>query len=247
MVAGLLVLRRSGSPFRAHERSSVYVRLVVTLLVWTAFIGALIFGAAGTLNWPAGWAYLFLSYGLGLPISVTLGRHDPELLRARLGGPFAQGQPGWDKVLLPVIMLVYLGWLGLMPLDAVRFRLSHVPVFLQCLGGLCLACAMWWIHLTLRENPYAAPVVKVQRERGHHVVDTGPYAVVRHPMYAIGTLYFLSAPLLLGSWYGLALVPLLTALFAVRAVLEERTLMRELPGYAEYAVRVRYRFLPLVW
>ncbi len=225
----------------------MYVKLVAALAVWSALTGAIMFGSAGTAAWPAGWAFLFATYGLGLPIGITLGRREPGLLRERLAGPFQRGQPGWDKALLPLFMLTYFGWLALMALDAVRFGLSHVPLWVQCLGGAGVLCAIGSIYLTLRANPFAAPVVKIQRERGQRVIDTGPYGVVRHPMYAGGTLYFFSIPLLLGSWYGLALVPVLTALLAVRAVFEERTLMRELEGYARYAARVRYRFLPLVW
>ena len=225
----------------------MYVRLVAALVAWCTLSAALMFGAAGTAAWPAGWAFLFATYGLGLPVGVALGRHDPGLLRERLAGPLQRGQLGWDKALIPVIMLFFFGWLGSMALDAVRFGLSHVPIWLQALGGLGVLCSVWSIYLALRENPFAAPVVKIQRERGQRVIASGPYRIVRHPMYAGGALYFLSTPLLLGSWYGLAAAPVLIGLFAVRAVLEERTLTRELEGYAAYATRVRYRFLPLIW
>jgi protein-S-isoprenylcysteine O-methyltransferase Ste14 len=90
-------------------------------------------------------------------------------------------------------------------------------------------------------------VVKIARERGHRVVSTGPYACVRHPMYAGALLFFVGTPLLLGSWYGLAVTPVLIVVLAARAVMEERTLAEELPGYREYAQRVRYRFIPGVW
>jgi protein-S-isoprenylcysteine O-methyltransferase Ste14 len=89
--------------------------------------------------------------------------------------------------------------------------------------------------------------VKIQKERGHKVVSDGPYAVVRHPMYAGALLLFVATPLLLGSWWGLAMVPILVVLMGTRAVMEERTLARELDGYAEYATRVRYRLIPTVW
>jgi hypothetical protein len=96
--------------------------------------------------------------------------------------------------------------------------------------------------LAFRENSYAAPVVKIARERGHRVVSTGPYACVRHPMYAGALLFFVGTPLLLGSWYGLAATPVLIVVLAARALMEERTLAEELPGYREYAQRVRYSF-----
>ncbi len=225
----------------------MYAKLFGALAVWSALTAAILFGAAGTVAWPAGWAFVLATFGLGVPIGISLGRREPGLLRERLAGPLQPGQPAWDKVLVLLVILCFSGWLGFMALDAVRFGLSHVPGWVQCLGGLGVLCAIWAIYQALLANPFAAPVVKLQRERGQRVIATGPYAFVRHPMYAGGVLYFISIPLLLGSWYGLALVPVLVALFAVRAVFEERTLLQGLEGYASYAARVRYRFVPHVW
>jgi protein-S-isoprenylcysteine O-methyltransferase Ste14 len=106
---------------------------------------------------------------------------------------------------------------------------------------------MWLSMRVLMANSYAAPVVKVQKERGHTVVSTGPYAYVRHPMYASVILFAVGVPLLLGSWWGLFASPLLILVLAVRAVKEERMLAAELEGYADYAARVRYRLVPLLW
>ena len=105
------------------------------------------------------------------------------------------------------------------------------------------AFIMW----VFRENSFAAPVVKVQSDRDHHVVSTGPYALVRHPMYSGITLFFVGVPLLLGSWWGVAIALLFIVLFAIRTRIEERALIDGLPGYADYAARVRYRLLPGVW
>jgi protein-S-isoprenylcysteine O-methyltransferase Ste14 len=99
----------------------------------------------------------------------------------------------------------------------------------------------------MRENSFAAPVIRLQTERGHRVVSTGPYALVRHPMYSGSVLFFVGAPLLLGSWWGVAMSPLLVLLFAGRIVIEERALTAGLPGYADYTARVRYRLVPGVW
>jgi protein-S-isoprenylcysteine O-methyltransferase Ste14 len=110
---------------------------------------------------------------------------------------------------------------------------------------LCLGSYLVW--LTFKTNSYAAPVIKIQKERGHRVVTTGPYAYVRHPMYAGAVLFMVGAPLLLGSWLGLLAAVLFIVLIGVIAVLEERTLKAELEGYAEYASRVRYRLVPRVW
>jgi protein-S-isoprenylcysteine O-methyltransferase Ste14 len=139
------------------------------------------------------------------------------------------------------------GWLVLMALDAVRFRWSQVPLWAQALGAILIALCMYMAYLVFRENSFAAPTVKMQTERGHRVVTSGPYAYVRHPMYAGALLYFIGTPLLLGSWYGLAAAPLMVAILAVRAVKEERMLAEELAGYRGYAARVRYRLVPWVW
>jgi protein-S-isoprenylcysteine O-methyltransferase Ste14 len=105
------------------------------------------------------------------------------------------------------------------------------------------AFIMW----VFRENSFAAPVVKVQSARAHRVVSTGPYALVRHPMYSGIMLFFVGVPLLLGSWWGVAIALLFIVLFAIRARIEERALIDGLPGYADYAARVRYRLVPGVW
>ena len=96
-------------------------------------------------------------------------------------------------------------------------------------------------------QPSVLQCISAERERGHRVVSTGPYRYVRHPMYAGAIFFFLGTPLVLGSWCGLALAPLMVAVLAVRAVLEERMLAAELAGYADYAARVRYRLIPLIW
>ena len=110
-----------------------------------------------------------------------------------------------------------------------------------------ITATMYIGYLSFRENTFAAPVVKIQAERGHRVVTTGPYAHVRHPMYSGTMLFFAGTPLLLGSWWGVVLAPLFVLLFAIRAGIEERALLAGLPGYADYTARVRYRLLPGIW
>jgi len=174
-------------------------------------------------------------------------RHDPGLLEERLGSLIQRGQKGWDKLFMVPMLAIWLGWLVLMGLDAGRYHWSSVPLYAQALGFVLLCLASYLVWLTLRANSFAAPVIKIQKERGHKVVSTGPYAYVRHPMYAGVLLFILGAPLLLGSWWGLLAGALIIVLIGVRAVLEERMLTAELEGYAEYAERVRYRLVPRVW
>jgi protein-S-isoprenylcysteine O-methyltransferase Ste14 len=210
-------------------------------------IGLVLFGSAGTLRWAVGWVYLAESHLGGLMIGLWLARYNPGLLAERLRPPVQRAQKKWDKILLSIMLVLWFGWLALMAADAVRFQISHVPAWLQVLGALAVAISMYLVFLVFRANPFAATVVKIQEERGHSVITTGPYRLVRHPMYAGIIPYLLGVPLLLGSWLGLALAPLLIVVLGIRALLEERALRAELEGYDAYAAEVRYRLVPHIW
>ena len=216
-------------------------------LISLVFLGVVLFGAAGTLNWPQAWVYLAFTAALSFAGGIWLARHDPDLLNERLGALIQREQKTWDQLLMVAMLALWTGWLILIGLDAGRYRWSQVPLALQGAGFVLLCLGSYLVWLTLKANSYAAPVVKIQKERGHLVVTTGPYAYVRHPMYAGALLVIAGAPLLLGSWWGLAAGAGLVLVIAMRAVLEEQTLMAELAGYADYAARVRYRLVPHLW
>ncbi|SIT45269.1 conserved membrane hypothetical protein [Paraburkholderia ribeironis] len=223
-------------------------RLIVQTVLSLAVMGALLFGAAGTFAWPAAWWFLIEIGVLSLWMGLWLARHDPGLLAERLA-PFVQGrQTRWDRLFMIAAGLLWCGWLIVMGLDAMRFRWSApLPVALVSLGALCVFLCIFMCRFVFRANSYAAPVVKVQTERGHKVIDTGPYAYVRHPMYAAALLMFVGMPLMLGSWWGLALAPVMACAIGWRAVREERLLAAQLDGYKAYMTRVRYRFVPHIW
>ncbi len=221
--------------------------LVIKTLIWLAAMAALLFVPAGTIWWPQAWVFLVELAVTGLLISGWLYVHDPALLAQRMASPVQREQAGWDRIFMICVLLLFCAWLAVMGLDAVRFRASHVPVWAQVAGAGSILVSHYVFWLVFRANSYAAPVVKVQTERGHAIATSGPYAHVRHPMYAGAIPLLIGIPLLLGSWYGLALAPVLVVAFAIRAVLEERTLQAQLPGYADYAARVRCRFVPLIW
>jgi protein-S-isoprenylcysteine O-methyltransferase Ste14 len=223
------------------------VRLVVNTAAWIAIMGALLFGAAGTVHWPAAWAFLAEMAVLGTGSGLWLARHDPALLEERLSVFVQRGQTHWDQVFMVCAGFGWTAWLVLMGLDAQRFHWSAVPSSLQALGGAGMAVSIVFVCFVFRENSFASPVVKIQRERGHRVIDTGPYAFVRHPMYSGAIVYLAGMALLLGSWWGLACVPLITAGLGYRAVREEGVLAAQLPGYDAYVARVRYRLIPYVW
>ena len=222
-------------------------RLVQKSLAGLALMLVLLFVPAGTLTWPAGWIFL-LEFSLASAlITRWLLRHDPALLEERMKPLIQREQKPWDRRLMAVFLLLWCAWFVVMSLDAVRFGWSEVPLWLQALGAVAIAISMYIMFLIMRANSFAVPVVKIQAERGHRVISDGPYAIVRHPMYGGTLLLVAGIPLLLGSWWGLAFAPVIILLFAIRAVMEERTLMAELPGYADYATRVRYRMIPGVW
>ena len=212
-----------------------------------AVIAVALFLAAGTVVWPAGWAFLVLFFAFTVAISRWLLRHNPGLLTERMTGIGKPDQKTWDKVFYAAANVVFLAWLILMPLDAVRFRWSHMPGWLQGVGAVLLLGSFYLFFLTFRENPYASAAVRIQSERGQRVITTGPYHYVRHPMYAAGIPFAVGTNLLLGSWYGLLMGFIFLGGIAWRAVQEEGVLRAGLPGYAEYMAQVRYRFIPYVW
>ena len=227
--------------------ANLLVRLVVQSAIWLSIMGLLLFLAAGDWRWRQAWAFLAIFAVGSVVFSIWLLRRDPALLASRIGPLVQRGQPVWDKVFLVTFILVWCAWLVLMALDAQRWRTSEMPVLLNVLGAVLVIAGFVATLWVFRENTFAAPVVRVQAERAHRVIDTGPYAVVRHPMYASALLYLLGMPLLLGSWYGLLAVPFFVLGLAPRAVLEERLLEKDLPGYGDYMSRVRYRLVPGIW
>ena len=223
------------------------VKVWLTLALEALIFSALLFGAAGTIRWLAGWAYLILFFVGALWITLLLARHDPALLAERMKLPVQKGQPFWDRILILPMIIAWCAWLVLMGLDAVRFRWSVMPLWLQCAGGALIVLSFWMIARVYRENPFLTAVVKIQTERGHRVISTGPYAAVRHPLYAAMLIYLPANALLLGSWYGLAASFVLSGGLVFRTAMEDRELRRGLAGYTEYAAQVRYRLIPFVW
>ena len=213
--------------------------------IFVAFALAL-FLPAGTLVWHAGWIFLALFFSFYLAVTIWLYHHNPGLLQERMRLRTSD-QLAWDKVLFPLLMIIPFAWLMFMSFDAVRFHWSPLPVWLEIVGVVVLVCSFYLLFLTFRENAYLSPVVRIQEERGHTVVSTGPYHYVRHPMYAAMLVFVVGTSLLLGSGYGILLALLFMVVLARRAVLEERTLREELHGYAAYMTQVKYRLIPYVW
>jgi protein-S-isoprenylcysteine O-methyltransferase Ste14 len=225
-------------------------RMIAKLLLqntgFVAVMGVLLLVSAGTLHWPGAWTFLAISLVLGPAFGFWLAKTDPGLLAERMRLTARDEQPAADKKFMPAIVAAVVIWFVVMGIDR-RFHPSEASFVLQALGLamylLSMVCIMW----VFRENSFAAPVVKLQAERGQHVISTGPYAWVRHPMYSSSMLFFIGVPLLLGSWWGVAMLPVFIVLFAIRMRIEERTLIAGLPGYADYRTHVRYRLVPGLW
>ena len=222
-------------------------QLVLRIIGLAVALGVALFGGAGSLAWPSGWAFLALFLAFVVALSLWLLRANVGLLEERMTGIGRADQKQWDKLLMGLAALAFFAWLALMGLDAVRFHWSEVPRGLRGLGAALLVGAMVLFFLTFRENAFLSPAVRVQSERGQTVVSTGPYRYVRHPMYTAFIALTAGAALFLGSWYGLLGCVPLAALVAVRATLEEHTLSRELAGYDDYVRRVRHRLIPFIW
>ncbi|MFQ5519483.1 MAG: methyltransferase family protein [Mariprofundus sp.] len=220
--------------------------LVIRFVVTFGLMALCFFGSAGTLYWPEAWACIVLQLTISLTMTFWLQQHDPELLKSRTSY-FKPGLHGSDKLFAGLFMVGFIPYLILPGLDAMRFGWSDVPFPVQLAGFAGYVWSMWLIFRVMQVNSFASPVVEVQKKRHHSVIDTGPYARVRHPMYSgfIGSLLFL--PLALGSWWGLLPGLLIALNFLIRISFEEQTLCAELEGYAEYCERVRFRLLPGVW
>ncbi|MCC8938732.1 hypothetical protein CI1B_68060 [Bradyrhizobium ivorense] len=224
--------------------------MIAKLLLQNTFfvigMGALLFATAGTLHWPGAWTYLIASAVIGPACGLWLARIDPALLAERMRLTGREAQPAADKVFMLALIIVVVLWFIAMGLER-RSGGADAGVALMLPGLALYLLSMALIMWVFRTNSFAVPVVKLQAERDHRVISTGPYALIRHPMYASIMLFFVGVPLLLGSWWGLLFTPLFFVLFAIRTAIEERTLLAGLKGYADYAARVRYRLVPGLW
>jgi protein-S-isoprenylcysteine O-methyltransferase Ste14 len=222
-------------------------KAVVQTFAATICAGLLLFLPAGTLAWPQAWIFLALFVGCSQAIGFWLLKTDPALLAERMKSPFGGDQKPRDRVVMGAILVGFCLWFVVMALDARRFGWSETPLWAEAIGAALILAAFWGWVTVLRANRFASTAVRLQPERGQTVISTGPYAVLRHPMYAYALLLMIGAPLLLGSLWGLAGMILFTPLLTLRVRGEEAMLMDGLPGYRTYAAKVRYRLLPGVW
>lgn len=222
-------------------------RTIAQTVFWLGSMALCLFLAAGNWQWAQAWVFLAIFFFGSLGFAAWLAPRDPALLKSRMEPLANKGQPLWDRVFLIGFIGIWYLWLIFMGFDAQRRHWSSLPVVMNVVGGLLIVLGFLATLAVFRANSFAAPQVRVQRDREQRVIDTGPYAIVRHPMYAAAILYLFGMPLLLGSAYGLLVPPLFIVGVSLRAIAEENKLARELPGYADYMMRVRWRLIPGVW
>ncbi len=220
-------------------------RIVLAVALAPVFIGVFLLLPAGGAGWTRGLAFIGVFALLQTAAVVCMWRMNPELLAARAS--FHKGTKRWDKVLLWFFAPAVLAVFPVAALDDGRFHWSSVPLWVSGFGYVLVVLGMSLLAWAASVNKFAEPTVRIQTDRGHYVIDTGPYAYVRHPWYVSAFLWLTGAPLAMGSWWALVPAGVALALLLLRTALEDRTLEAELPGYAEYARRVRYRLLPGVW
>jgi protein-S-isoprenylcysteine O-methyltransferase Ste14 len=223
-------------------------KVIAGVVVNAAFYALLLFVPACTLHWWRAWVFLAVTVVVMAWAVFSILPDNSDLFSQRAKGIIQKGQPLWDRVLVILLVVSYVGQIVFIPLDVFRFHLVPKPSGLVSLFGLALYVAGWWIMtLAMKVNPFAVPVVRLQEERHQRVIDTGVYAVMRHPMYTGFVPMVVGPALWLQSYVAalLAIVPI--AVLAARSVFEERFLKRELRGYEAYTKKVRYRLIPFVW
>lgn len=205
----------------------------------------LIFLPAGSIGWRPGWVFVaVLVLGFGAS-ALVLARVNPVIYRAR--SRFQPGTKAWDKTLLAVMLPAMVAILPVAALDAGRFGWSSVPTWLVAAGYAAMLAGIAATCWAQAVNPFFEPGVRIQSERHQRVIDSGPYRFVRHPGYVAALLLFFGMALALGSYWALLPAALAAALLVLRTAWEDRLLQAELPGYADYARRVRWRLLPGLW
>ena len=204
-------------------------------------VGVLIFLPAGTFAYTYGWLLIGLLFVPMLIAGFVMLAKSPEFLKKRLDGKEKHGK---QKGVVAVSGLMFVAGFVVAGLDC-RFGWSTVPAWVVIAASVLFLVAYALYAQVMRENAYLSRTIKV--EEGQTVVDTGMYGIVRHPMYAVTLLLFLMMPLVLGSWYALIPFACYPAVIVVRLKDEEALLTRELPGYAAYKQKVKYRIIPFVW
>jgi protein-S-isoprenylcysteine O-methyltransferase Ste14 len=219
-------------------------RLVLRGGFMPVVFGALLFIPAGSLRFWQGWAYLIISFGFGISTFSYFYKHDPQLIERRLRRGWREETVPEQKLIMKFALVIWLIAFLLPGLDH-RFGWSHTPLWLTVLALAFVLSGLLMVFWVLKSNSFAASTIRV--EPGQPVISTGPYAIVRHPMYLGMDLWCLFTPLALGSYFALPVFALLIPVIIFRLLNEEKVLRHELPGYSDYCLHTRFRLVPLLW
>ena len=224
--------------------TSLNKRALRSLLLLFLGIAALLFVVAGTLHYWQAWTFICVYFGGSSALTLYLMKRDPALLARRMSGdPFAEKEPV-QKIAMSFASLGFIGLIVIPALDH-RFRWSHMPLYAVLAGDALVAIGLLGTFFVFRENSFTSSTIELAPDQ--KVISTGPYGLVRHPMYAAGLVMLLGIPLSLGSWWGVLIVVAFVPVLIWRLLDEERFLAASLPGYIEYQNNVRYRLLPPIW
>jgi len=230
------------------ETNSMTLGRIIFTLVYILLFPALLLLLSGDWLWVEGWIFSVWFTVLCFSTIIHLYRHDPALLAERYKKPGTGNQKGWDRYVVAGLLLGFIAWIVIMPLDAKRYGWTvYLPLWVKVLGFIALLLSFFFFYRSYADNTFVSALVRIQAERKQRVVSTGVYSIVRHPMYLGGILLFIGAPLLLGSLYGLIIGLAMFFLLAGRILGEEKMLVDELEGYEDYKKKVRYRLFPYIW
>ena len=224
--------------------SSVAAKAIGGFLQLLVFLGAVLFLPSWTTHYWQAWVYLAIFAGASALITAYLWKHDPKLLERRVHAGPAEEKEKSQKWIQTLASIAFLGEMALPGLDH-RFGWSHVSLAFTIAGEILVLLGFFVVFLVFRENSFTSATIQV--EAGQKVVSTGPYAIVRHPMYTGALIMLLGTPIALGSWWGMLMVFPMVAVLVLRILDEEKFLARGLPGYTDYCRRVKFRLAPLIW
>jgi protein-S-isoprenylcysteine O-methyltransferase Ste14 len=220
------------------------IRAFRAVLVAVVVIAAVLFIAAGTLHYWQAWVFLAIYVTLSFAITLDLARTDPELLERRMrGGPFAEKETS-QKIIMSLTSAGFIALIIVPGLDH-RWAWSRVAPALVAAGDMLVVLGFIAVYFVFRANSFAATTIALAADQ--RVISTGPYALVRHPMYTGGLVMMVGMPIALGSWWGLLATAAILPALIWRMIDEENFLARSLKGYDEYLTKIRYRLVPGVW
>ena len=219
--------------------------MALRVVYFVGLLMVILFLPAGTLHWPEAWIFLIMYLIITLSFGLYMRLKDPDLYKERAS--VKKDTKPFDRIILASYLLAFVAMLTLIGFDAVRFRWSTVPLWLKIVSFVGFLPVSYVFLSVTAHNTFLSGTVRIQKERGHHVCSTGPYRIVRHPMYTAIILMVFLIPPALGSFYGWIGSGVVAFIFLLRTYLEDRTLQTELEGYREYARKVRYRLIPGIW